>query len=81
MIIKFILFFIFNFYLLFSFWFYLGCFCVVYNNTQIYLIKDTLISYSLSLVYSLGLNLLPGFSRIPALKAQKQDKIQYNIMI
>ena len=74
LIIKFILFYIFNFYLLLSFWFYLGCFCVVYTNTQIHLIKDTLISYSLSLVYPLGLNLLPGFFRIPALKAQKQDK-------
>ena len=74
LIIKFILFFIFNFYLLLSFWFYLGCFCVVYSNTQIHLIKDTLISYLLSLVYPVGLNLLPGIFRIPALKAKKQNK-------
>ena len=48
--IKLVLFFIICFVLLLLFWFYLGCFCAVYTNTQIYLIKDTLISFALSLI-------------------------------
>ena len=56
------------------FWYYLACFCAVYVNTQYYLIKDTAISFCLSLLYPFGLNLLPGFFRIPALKAKKKNK-------
>ena len=56
------------------FWYFIACFCGVYTNTQIVLIKDTLVSYALSMVYPFGLNLLPGFFRIPALKAEKGDK-------
>ena len=72
--IKFILFFIFSYILLFIFWFYLSCFCFVYKNTQIYLLKDTFISFGFSLIYPLGLNLIPGFLRIPSLKDKKSDK-------
>ena len=50
LLIKLVLFFIICFVLLLLFWFYLGCFCAVYTNTQIYLIKDTLISFALSLI-------------------------------
>ena len=56
------------------FWYFIACFCAVYRNTQFILIKNTLISFSLSMVYPFGLNLLPGFFRIPALRAKKQDK-------
>ena len=66
--IRFIILFLMIFLLLILFWYYLSCFCAVYKNTQIHLLKDTLISFGLSLVYPLGLNLLPGFLRIPALK-------------
>ena len=48
--IKFIFFFIISFILLSAFWFYIGCFCAVYTNTQIYLLKETLISFTLSMV-------------------------------
>ena len=74
LIIKFILFFFFNFLFLIAFWYYLGCFCAVYPNTQIYLIKDTLLSFLLSLLYPFVLCLLPGIFRIPALNAKKKDK-------
>ena len=43
--IKFILFFIFAYILLFSFWIYLSCFCFIYKNTQLkmyYLVLDYL---------------------------------------
>ena len=72
--IKFIIFFILSYLLLMFFWYFIACFCAVYVNTQIILIKDTLISFSLSMTYPFGLNLIPGFFRIPALRAVNQDK-------
>ena len=74
LMIKFILFFILNFLFLLFFWYYISCFCAVYKNTQTHLIKDTLISYSLSLLYPFGINFLPGIFRIPALNSKKKDK-------
>ena len=76
--LKFILFIIFGFLLLFFFWYYLSCFCSVFANTQIPLIKDTIISYIMSMLYPFVLNLLPGFLRIPALKKNSR-KILYII--
>ena len=72
-IIKFFIFFILSFLLLLFFWYFISCFCAVYTNTQIILIKDTLISFALSMVYPFGLNLLPGFFRIPALRGEKKN--------
>ena len=68
LIIKFILFYIFDFLFLLIFWYYLGCFCAVFKNTQFFLIKDTLLSFILSLMYPFVLNLFPGLFRIPSLK-------------
>ena len=73
--IKFILFFILLFLFLFLFWYYLSCFCAVYVNTQIHLIKDTLISFSLSLIYPFILNLFPGLFRMPSLKNSNRELI------
>ncbi len=56
------------------FWYYISCFCAVYNNTQKILIKVTLVSFGLSMAYPFGLNLLPGIFRIPSLRAEKKDK-------
>ena len=72
--IKFILFYFISFTFLIIFWFYVSCFCAVYQNTQIYLIKDTVISFSLSLIYPLGYYLIPGLFRIPSLRTKKQNK-------
>ena len=69
---KFMFFFIINFLLLFIFWYYLGCFCAVYKNTQIHLLKDTLISFSTSLLYPFVLYFLPGIFRINSLKNKEQ---------
>jgi len=54
------------------FWYYLSCFCSVYKNTQVYLIKDTLISFATSLLYPFPINLIPGLLRMPALKHKKK---------
>ena len=73
-IIKFIIFFILNSLFLLFFWYFISCFCAVYKNTQMILIKDTLVSFGLSMLYPFGLNLLPGILRIPALRSVKKDK-------
>ena len=65
--IKFIIFFILSFVFLILFWYYISCFCAVYKNTQMYLIKDTLISFSFSLIYPFFIYLIPGIFRIPSL--------------
>ena len=72
--IKFIIFFLLSNLLLLFFWYFISCFCAVYTNTQMILIKDTLLSFGLSMTYPFGLNLLPGMFRIPALRAEKKDK-------
>ena len=77
--VKFALFFIFAFILLLLFSYYITCFCGIYINTQIHLIKDSLISFGLSLIYPFGLCLIPGIFRIPSLRDKKKDKIKlYN---
>ena len=72
--IKFLILFIIDFIFLIFFWLYLGSFGAVYRNTQSHLIKDTLISFTLSLVYPFFLCLLPAIFRIPALNAKNKDK-------
>ena len=72
--IKFVLFFILSFLFLFLFWYYLSIFCAVYINTQLYLIEDTLISLGTSMLYPLGINLVPGIFRIYSLNTEKGDR-------
>ena len=43
--IKFALFFAVSFFILIFFAYYIICFCGIYVNTQLHLIKDTLISF------------------------------------
>jgi hypothetical protein len=63
-----------SFIFLLFFWYYLACFCGVYINTQYILIKDTLISFGLSMLYPFVIYLIPGLFRIPALKDEKKNK-------
>ena len=81
LIIKFILFFILIFLFLIFFWYYLSCFCAVYHNSQIHLIKDVFLSFGLHLLYPFGLSLLPGIFRIPSLNnnVQKKRECLYNL--
>ena len=78
--IKFICFYIISFLFLIFFWYYLACFGAVYKNTQIYLLKDTVISFSLSLLYPIFIYLIPGIFRKYSLKDIKKDrKCIYNL--
>ena len=51
-------------------------FCAIYQNTQIHLIKDTLISFAMSLLSPFGIYILPGILRIPALSDRKKGSIK-----
>ena len=73
--IKFIFYFIVSSLFLLFFWYYLSIFCAIYRNTQYHLIKDTLISFGLSLIYPFVIYLLPGFFRIPALSNPENKKL------
>ena len=75
--IKFILFCIISSLMLLIFFYYVACFCVVYKNTQTHLIKDSIFSFGLSLIYPFLFYLLPGVLRIPSIIYQK--KILYKI--
>ena len=65
--IKFIFYFILSTIFILCFWFYICMFCMVYSNTQLYLIKDTSLSFVLSQIYPFGINVIPGIFRIPSL--------------
>ena len=78
--IKLILYFIFSSIFLLFFFYYISMFCAIYSNTQIHLIKDTLISFLFSLSIPIIINLLPGLFRIPSLSNIKSNrKILYLI--
>ena len=46
----------------------------MFRNTQVHLIKDTLVSFAISLISPFGYYLLPGFLRIPALSDQEKKR-------
>ena len=87
--IKFISYFILRFIFLLFFWYYLSVFSAIYKNTQIYLIKDTLLSFILSFIEPFGIYLIPGLFRIPSLSNKfnnrpilyRFSKILQNIML
>ena len=69
---KFLSYFIISFILFLFFLYYLAMFCSIYRNTQIHLIKDTLISFGLNFLYPFFINLIPGIFRIIALKNKSE---------
>ena len=75
---KILSFFVITYIFLFFIWFYLGCFCAVYKNTQIHLLKDVSISFALSFITPFFKCLLPGLFRITALKSKTERIYLYN---
>ncbi len=76
--IKFAIFFVVNFILLIFFWYYLTCFNAVYNNTQIYLIENTGISFCISLFFPVVYNIIPTIFRLCSLSS-KNSECLYNV--
>ena len=75
--IKFVNFFILSNLFLIMFWYYMSCFCAVFKNTQFHVLKDTLISFGLSLLYPFVINLIPGLFRILSLRKSKRKKLYF----
>ena len=62
--------------------YYITCFCVIYVNTQMHLIKDSLISLIISLLLPFGFCLIPGIFRISSLRAKNPTrKLLYKLSI
>ena len=72
--IKHAIFFILNFINIPSFWYYLTCFNAVYTNTQLYLIKNTLISFLFSLLYPFIINIFPPLIRNCAIHSSNKNQ-------
>ena len=53
------LFFVFNLFSLIFVWVYLSCFFTIFKNTQIFVIKNTLISFGISLIIPIVLGFIP----------------------
>ena len=73
-ILKYIIFFVSGTIILIFFWYYISSFGAVYQNTQIFIIKNTLISCLMSLIYPFIINFLPGIFRISALNDTQNKK-------
>ena len=77
--LKFIIFYISAFIILIFLWYYITCFCGIYINTQNHLIKDSIISLMLSLLFPFIVYIIPGIFRILSLKVEKPSrKLLYN---
>ena len=74
-IIKYICYFAVGLAFLIFFWYYLSSFCAVFKNSQVYLIKNTLISLSFSLIYPFLINFITCAFRIISLNDEKDNKI------
>ena len=72
--IRVILYFIACFLFSLFFWCCISMFCVIYRNTQIHLLKDTLLSFWISLIFPFFIYLVPGFLRIYSLSDNKNKR-------
>ena len=63
LIIKYIIFYIIGTLLLIFCWYYLSSFGAVFQNSQIFLIKNSLISLGISFIYPFIINIIPGLLR------------------
>ena len=54
--------------------FYISCFYGIYENTQIHLINDSVISFITSMISPLGICLLPRIIRQYSLRNKKGNK-------
>ena len=72
--IKFACYFIIGLIFLLFFWYYISMFGIIYKNTQYHLLKDSLISFIISLLSPFAIYLLPGLFRIPSLSNLNKNK-------
>ena len=75
LIIKYIFYFALSFIFLIFFWYYLSSFCAVYQNSQVFVIKNTFISFIIGLIYPCFTNLFPGIFRLFSLNSKKGKRV------
>ena len=73
MVIKYIIFFILGLAFLVFFWMLLSSFGAVYPNTQMFIFKNALISFAMSLVFPFVFNVFPSLLRIYSLKSNNSE--------
>ena len=73
-IIKYASFFIISHLILILLWYFLSSFGAVYQNSQIFLIINTIISFALSLIFPFIINLIPGILRIYSLNDKNKNR-------
>ena len=73
LIIKNICYFILSILFLFLLWYYLTSFSALYKNSQVHLIKNTFISFSIGLIFPFFINLIPGIFRLFSLKTNNRE--------
>ena len=72
LVIKYTIFFILGIIFLGFFWILLSSFGAVYQNTQIFLVKNTLISFAIDMVYPFLYNIFPCIFRMISLSAKSE---------
>ena len=80
-IIKYFLFFIISIAFLSFLWYYLSSFGAVYQNTQTYLLKNTMISFGISFLYPFIINIIPVIIRIYSLNKKKESMYKIGFII
>ena len=73
LVIKYTIFFILGIIFLVFFWMLLSSFGAVYQNTQIFIFKNALISFSMSLCYPFIIIIFPSIFRICALNSKEKN--------
>ena len=66
--LKLIGFFVFTFVFFAFYWYFISCFCAVYQNTQVIFIKDSISTFFSGLAYPFVVYLIPSSLRVLALK-------------
>ena len=81
LIIKYSLFFILGLIFLGIFWLFLSSFGAVYQNTQVIVFENTLISFGISLIYPFFINIIPSIFRICSLTRKAVYKYNFSKVI
>ena len=71
--LKLNIFFLFTFFIFIFYWYIITVFCGVYRNTQITFIKDSLISFSISMSYPFIIYFFTSILRICSLRSPKKN--------
>ena len=74
LIIKYICYFSLSLIFLLFFWYYLSSFCAVFQNSQVFVIKNTFISFIIGLIYPCFTSLFPGIFRFHSLNTKNNKR-------